>query len=52
MLVVFLIKIINMLILQVLRTDATIDDVCYTSKSGEKVCLENDKLQKRPTILS
>ena len=33
------------------RTDATIDDVCYTSKSGEKVCLENDKLQNVPPSL-
>ena len=27
------------------RSNANVDDVCYTSKDGEKVCLQNDKLQ-------
>lgn len=33
------------------RTDASINDVCYKSKSGETVCLENDKLQNVPPSL-
>lgn len=33
------------------RTNATMNDVCYTSKSGERVCLENDKLQNIPPSL-
>ncbi len=33
------------------RTDAQIGDICYVSKEGEKVCLENDKLQNVPPSL-
>ena len=33
------------------RTDAQVGDVCYVSKEGEKVCLENDKLQNIPPSL-
>ena len=33
------------------RTDASINDVCYKSKEGETVCLENDKLQNVPPSL-
>ena len=33
------------------RTNASINDVCYKSKSGERVCLENDKLQNIPPSL-
>ena len=33
------------------RTDAQIGDICYVSKDGEKVCLENDKLQNVPPSL-
>lgn len=33
------------------RTDANINDVCYKSKQGEIVCLENDKLQNIPPSL-
>jgi hypothetical protein len=27
------------------RTDANVDDLCYTDKDGDKICLQNDKLQ-------
>lgn len=33
------------------RTDANINDICYKSKQGETVCLENDKLQNVPPSL-
>ena len=33
------------------RSEASIDDVCYTSKAGEKVCLENNKLHNVPPSL-
>lgn len=33
------------------RSEANVGDVCYTSKNGEKVCLENDRLQNVPPSL-
>lgn len=33
------------------RSEANIGDVCYTSKEGERICLENDKLQNVPPSL-
>ena len=33
------------------RSEANVGDVCYVSKDGDKVCLENDKLQNVPPSL-
>lgn len=33
------------------RSEANVGDVCYTSREGVKVCLENDKLQNVPPSL-
>ena len=33
------------------RSDANVDDVCYQTKTGEKVCLDNSRLQNIPPSL-
>ena len=33
------------------RSDANVDDICYQTKTGEKVCLDNSRLQNIPPSL-